>query len=160
MMTRKLIYIAAPLFSDSEKRANEVTCSIVERYFDVFLPQRDGYLVSELISSGMNVDRAYRYVFDRDVDAIRKSSALIINLDGRVIDEGAAFELGVAFALGKPCIGYRTDVRTLLQWGLNPMIQVPLSAVLSNAAELDSWCSSFASTQLSAESLATGAHLN
>src|ERR1700691_4688347 len=129
-MKSKLVYIAAPLFSAGEKSTNEAMCSIIERYCDVFLPQRDGYLIPDLIKRGMSVNQAYSYVFNRDVDAVRKADTLIINLDGRTIDEGAAFELGVAFACNKMCVGYRTDVRTLLQWGLNPMISVPLSEIL------------------------------
>ncbi|HEX4157582.1 MAG TPA: nucleoside 2-deoxyribosyltransferase, partial [Rhizomicrobium sp.] len=65
------------------------------------------------------------------------------NLDGRTVDEGAAFELGVAFAWKKLCIGYRTDVRTLLPWGLNPMITAPLSQILRSPAELEMWCTQY-----------------
>ena len=32
---------------------------------------------------------------------------------GRVPDEGACVELGIAYALGKKCIGYKTDDRNL-----------------------------------------------
>jgi nucleoside 2-deoxyribosyltransferase len=144
-MKRKLIYIAAPLFSMPEKEANVAMCTVVERYCEVFLPQRDGYLISQLIERGMPQERAYSYVFRRDVEAIREADALVINLDGRTVDEGAAFELGMAFACEKVCVGYRTDVRTLLQWGLNPMIVEPLAEVLHNLDELDRWCAHFAS---------------
>jgi len=146
-MKRKLIYIAGPLFSDAEKNTNEAMCSIVERYCDVFLPQRDGYLIPDLIKRGMTVENAYSYVFNRDVEAVRKADALIINLDGRTVDEGAAFELGLSFALNKICVGYRTDVRTLLQWGLNPMITVPLLEIMHNTEELKEWCMRFVQTE-------------
>jgi nucleoside 2-deoxyribosyltransferase len=142
-MKRRLIYIAAPLFSDGEKSANEAMCSIIERYCDVFLPQRDGCLLPDIIKRGISADGAYSYVFRRDVDAVRRADALIINLDGRTVDEGAAFELGVAFSNGKTCVGYRTDVRTLLPWGLNPMITTPLSQVLRSPNELDDWCARY-----------------
>lgn len=138
-MSRRLIYIAAPLFSDPEKSTNEYMCSVLERHCDTFLPQRDGYLVPKLIERGQIAEEAYSLVFRKDVDAIRRADALIINLDGRTIDEGAAFELGVAFAAGKICIGYRTDVRVLLPWGLNPMIVAPLSKILRNPSELENW---------------------
>jgi nucleoside 2-deoxyribosyltransferase len=137
---RRAVYIAAPLFSETEKNINATMCAVIERYCDVFLPQRDGYLIPDLIQGGMSVSRAYSYVFNRDVDAVRKADALVVNLDGRSVDEGAAFELGLAYALNKTCVGYRTDVRTLLQWGLNPMISVPLSAMLHDLNELETWC--------------------
>ena len=34
--------------------------------------------------------------------------------DGRVLDEGACFELGYCFAKGKRCIGYKTDARAFI----------------------------------------------
>lgn len=63
----------------------------------------------------------------------------LINLDGRVVDEGAAFELGFAHALGKQCVGYRTDVRVLLPCGLNPMVTVPLSDTFKCIEALEAW---------------------
>ncbi|MEJ0049735.1 MAG: nucleoside 2-deoxyribosyltransferase [Methylovirgula sp.] len=142
-MSDVLIYIAGPLFCDAEKTANEAMCATIERYCNVFLPQRDGHLIPDLIKCGMTIESAYSYVFNRDVDAVRRADALIINLDGRTIDEGAAFELGLAFACNKVCVGYRTDVRTLLQWGLNPMITAPLSEILRNPEELEAWCADY-----------------
>jgi nucleoside 2-deoxyribosyltransferase len=138
-MSRPLVYIAAPLFSDSEKSTNEFMSSVLERHCDTFLPQRDGYLVPKLIARGQTAEEAYSLVFRKDIDAIRRADALIINLDGRTIDEGAAFELGVAYAAGKICMGYRTDVRVLLPWGLNPMIAAPLIRILKNPGELETW---------------------
>src|SRR4051794_21028148 len=101
MHARKKIYVASPLFSLAERTDNEQICRVLERFCDVFLPQRDGELVPHLIQRGLSKDDAYRIVFDRDVAAIRDCDALVINLDGRSVDEGAAFELGVAHALGK-----------------------------------------------------------
>ena len=142
-MKRPLIYIAAPLFSDAEKSANEAMASILERYCETFLPQRDGYLIPNLIKRGMSVADAYAYVFKKDVEAIHRADAVIINLDGRTVDEGAAFELGVGFANGKVCVGYRTDARVLLPWGQNPMIAVPLQSILASPHELEDWVIAF-----------------
>jgi nucleoside 2-deoxyribosyltransferase len=141
-MIRKKIYIASPLFSLAERMDNDRICRIVEQWCDVFLPQRDGELVPHLIQRGISVEDAYRTVFDRDVMAIRECDALVINLDGRSIDEGAAFELGLAHALGKLCVGYRTDVRVLLPWGINPMISAPLSNMFATVEGLGEWAKS------------------
>jgi nucleoside 2-deoxyribosyltransferase len=111
----------------------------LEKWCDVFLPQRDGELVPHLIQRGISKDDAYRIVFDRDIGAIKACDALVINLDGRAVDEGAAFELGLAHALKKSCVGYKTDIRVLLPWGINPMIAAPLSHVFGCVEELERW---------------------
>lgn len=145
-MTRKTIYFASPLFSLAERIDNERICRALERWCDVFLPQRDGELVPHLIQRGTSISAAYRIVFDRDVTAIKRCDALVINLDGRTVDEGAAFELGLAHGLGKVCIGYRTDVRVLLPYGINPMISVPLHRTFASMEELVDWVKEFASS--------------
>jgi nucleoside 2-deoxyribosyltransferase len=142
MPRRKMIYLASPLFALAEKMENDRICFALERWCDVFLPQRDGELIPRLIKSGVSRDGAYATVFERDLGALRKCDALVINLDGRTVDEGAAFELGVAYALGKCCVGYRTDVRVLLPWGLNPMITVPLSDIFNSIDTLETWAKS------------------
>jgi nucleoside 2-deoxyribosyltransferase len=44
-------------------------------------------------------------------------------LDGRVVDDGACVELGIAYALGKKIYGIKTDTRSLeLDLDLNPLI--------------------------------------
>jgi len=68
--------------------------------------------------------------------AIRNCDLLVIVLDGRSVDEGAAFELGYAYAIGKPCYGLQTDPRRLLPFGNNPMLQHALKAVVSNVRDL------------------------
>jgi nucleoside 2-deoxyribosyltransferase len=138
-MRRLKVYIASALFSDAERSANEAMASILEKWCDVFLPQRDGCLLTTLIERGMGVNEAYSFIFKKDITALSQCDAIMINLDGRTIDEGAAFELGYAYANAELCVGYHTDVRVLLQWGLNPMITVPLERVLTSPTELDEW---------------------
>jgi hypothetical protein len=122
---------------------NNQICRVLEKWCEVFLPQRDGELVPKLIQQGLSQQDAYNIVFDRDITALRASDAIVVNLNGRTVDEGAAFELGVAYSLGKVCVGYRTDVRVLLPWGLNPMIIVPLSRVFGSLETLDEWAKRF-----------------
>ncbi len=54
-----------------------------------------------------------RKIFESDLEGIRNCDILIFCLDGRVPDEGACVELGIAFTLGKKCIGFKTDDRSL-----------------------------------------------
>ena len=142
---RPIVYIASPLFSSAERGVNEMLSSVLERWCDTFLPQRDGKLVSDLVAKGSMAAEAYAEVFARDIEAIERCDAILINLDGRSVDEGAAFELGFAYAMRKVCVGYRTDVRVLLQWGLNPMLVSPLSNIFSTERELESWAEGLAS---------------
>lgn len=139
MARRRMIYLASPLFSSSERIENQRICEVLERWCEVFLPQRDGGLVTQFIQRGVPHQEAYRMVFARDVEALTACDAVVINLDGRVVDEGAAFELGFAYALGKRCVGYRSDVRVLLPWGLNPMIVAPLSETFGCIERLETW---------------------
>lgn len=139
MARRNMIYLAGPLFSLPERMENERLCEALELWCDVFLPQRDGELVSRLVEEGHSPTEAFNMVFARDVAALRACDAVVINLDGRSVDEGAAFELGFAYALGKQCVGYRTDVRVLLPWGLNPMITVPLMRSFNCIESLAEW---------------------
>ena len=54
---------------------------------------------------------------------LEETADFVTKFAHQAIDEGAAFELGYAFALGKECYGLQTDVRRLLSSGNNPMIE-------------------------------------
>lgn len=146
---RRNIYLAGPLFSEAERSFNTKLKALLEQYVDVYLPQEDGGLLVEMIAGGIPVEIAKRDVFHGDMTAFQDCDAFIIILDGRSVDEGAAFELGCAYTLGKPCYGLKTDPRQLLQCGDNPMIHVALQAVFSDVAELVSWTRAFAHEDLS-----------
>jgi nucleoside 2-deoxyribosyltransferase len=66
-------------------------------------------------------------------------------LDGRTIDEGAAFELGYCAAKDKKCFGLQTDNRRLLITGNNPMIEESLEKIFLNIKDLISWARSYSS---------------
>lgn len=117
------VYIAAPLFSGIEKRFNlELNEFIKSLGFDTCLPQLDGGLVSELVRQGVTRERASKLMFEKDIDAIKEADILVFVLDGRVPDEGGCVELGIAYALGKQCVGYKTDIRSLVDGTDNLMI--------------------------------------
>lgn len=152
----KSIYVASPLFSQSELNFNSEIKSILEKRFEVYLPQEDGELLNDTVASGGNIPAAVKRIFLSDVAAIKRCDALLIVLDGRAVDEGAAFELGVAFALGKKCFGLQTDPRRLLPAGNNPMIASPLAHIFSSLGELQHWVFSLPKTY---ESNITACHL-
>ena len=119
-----LIYLAGPLVSEAERRFNlELAHRLEAVGFEVFLPQRDG------------VERDRSRILDADV--------LLFVLDGRVPDEGACVELGIAFCQKylrngeKLLVGLHTDTRAALIGGrLNPMVRVPLDYIVDDEETL------------------------
>jgi len=143
---KRRLYFAAPLFNDSERTFNKQLAQRLSQYFDVFLPQEDGGLLADMVAEGIHPGVAARRVFEIDVDAVKQCDVLLIVLDGRTVDEGAAFELGCAFALGKECYGLQTDIRRLLTTGNNPMIDCGLRRVFQSIEELLTWASQSATS--------------
>ena len=116
------VYFAAPLFSQGEKDYNlELTKVLEDHGYQVFLPQRDGFLYTEL--EGKSEEERTQMIFEKDRDEVLNADVLIFLLDGRVPDEGACVELGIAYANGKRCYGIKTDPRSVeIDLDLNPMI--------------------------------------
>ena len=117
------LYIAGPLFSEAEMRYNEhLNKFLVELGYQTFLPQKDGYKLSELLAEGISTSVAMTQIFNRDIEEIENSDVVVFILDGRVPDEGACVEVGYAYAIGKECIGLKTDPRALISNLNNPLI--------------------------------------
>jgi len=115
------VYFAAPLFSQGEREYNLMLTNLLESYgYEVFLPQRDGYLAPNMTESQEEVIAT---IFRRDLEEVLKADIIFIMLDGRAPDEGACVELGIGYARGKRCYGFKTDSRSV-EFGLdlNPMI--------------------------------------
>jgi nucleoside 2-deoxyribosyltransferase len=143
------LYIAAPLFSLAEKAFNVKVRRLLEPYFETYLPQEDGILLANIASTAQNVEdinSAKESIFQGDLSAINTADLLLAILDGRAIDEGTAFELGFAYAIGKPCFGLQTDPRRLLPYGNNPMIDQSLTQIFDSLDELKSWAIRYTST--------------
>jgi nucleoside 2-deoxyribosyltransferase len=94
---------------------------------------------SDMLQNGTAPHEARRRVFTWDVTAIDQCELFLIVLDGRAVDEGAAFELGYAYALGKLCYGLQTDPRRLIPSGNNPMLEQALAHIFQNVEELVRW---------------------
>ncbi len=116
------VYFAGPLFNEAEREYNLKIVEILESYgYEVFLPQRDGFLAPEL--EGKSEAEKTKMIFEKDRDEVLKADILFMMLDGRVPDEGACVELGIAYAAGKRCYGIKSDARSVeLDMDLNPMI--------------------------------------
>jgi nucleoside 2-deoxyribosyltransferase len=142
ILNRPNLYLAGPLFSSQEKAWNRLLRDRLSDVCDVYLPQEDGALLMNLISEGVSVQEAKSIIFSRDLAAIDRCNVLLLVMDGRVIDEGASFELGYAYSRGKLCIGLKTDVRQLLTVGDNPMIECALREIFGNIEDVLDWINS------------------
>jgi len=118
-----LVYCAGPLFTPKEREEMAELAEAIERAgWGTFLPQRDGILCEQL-SGKIDVELLDEIVFAIDLyNVVHRCSALVVNLNGRVPDEGAIVEAAVAWASGKPVVGYKTDARSLLKGRDNPLI--------------------------------------
>ena len=131
------LYFAAPLFSDSERLFNERLSVEIERIgYSVFLPQRDGGELRSPGSEPLPPSERRRRIFATDYRHVIDCDVLLFVLDGRVPDEGAAVELGMAYAhreatgCVRRLVGLHTDSRSaFFHSRLNPMIGVPLDFV-------------------------------
>ena len=118
----KKVYFAGPMFNQAEKNYNLKVVEVLESYgYQVFLPQRDGLEAAML--EGKTEAELIEMIFSLDFQEVQKADILFMNLDGRVPDEGACVELGLAYAAGKRCYAFKTDTRTTeSKLELNPMI--------------------------------------
>ena len=138
---KRILYFASPLFSVGEREYNLRVRSILDPYFNVYLPHVDGPFFPDLLAAGLDPAEAKKKIFVTDIEALKRCDLFLINLSGRTVDEGAAFELGVAWNLGKPCYGLKEDIRQLTAHGNNPMVDVALIHIFSDLHELSTWIS-------------------
>jgi nucleoside 2-deoxyribosyltransferase len=127
-----LIYFAAPLFCKAEQAFNvKLTKKLEDVGFTVFLPQRDGIESSKPPFSEMAIEELRQSIFTIDRDKVLEADIFLFVLDGRVPDDGACVELGIAYGQkyllkqDKLIIGLHTDLRgafAFLDSKLNPII--------------------------------------
>lgn len=115
--TEHTIYLAAPLFSQLERRWNRELAERLARLLPcaVILPQ--DFVVEEQGEARHNGE-----LFRQCVEGVDRCDALVAVLDGADADSGTAFEMGYAHALGKPMVGVRTDFRKQHEMGTNLML--------------------------------------
>ncbi|MBW2990210.1 nucleoside 2-deoxyribosyltransferase [Candidatus Woesearchaeota archaeon] len=131
-MKIKKVYIASPLFNPKELELNQEIDDILRRAgYETFLPQRDGFLYVELLKQikkvGCSDEEAERIALNLithlDVyEVCEDCDATVLNLNGRVPDEGGVTEGGLSFRSEKPLVIYKQDSRSLIMGKDNPLI--------------------------------------
>jgi len=113
------VYLAAPLFSQSERLWNRKLAKGLEEAVpgcQVVLPQ-------DFRVAGKFNDRAqFKKLFNHCQEALRSCDVLLAVLDGADADSGVSYEIGCAYTLGKPVVGLRTDYRQQQERGVNFMV--------------------------------------
>lgn len=145
------LYIAGPYYSKAEKKFNaDLAKKLAVLGYDVFLPQRDG--ISRGTQCLEDADDKERRIemFELNSKNVMESDVFVYVLDGRVPDEGAAVELGMAYAKkieskkDMLLVGYRTDNRVaFLGSKLNPMLRGALDFITGHEKELIDYLKSY-----------------
>jgi nucleoside 2-deoxyribosyltransferase len=141
---KMLIYLAGPLFCEAESAFNlKIAALLEERGYSVFLPQRDGIQTAAPTYRDMQIDELQAAIFALDRDKVFEADVLLFVLDGRVPDEGACVELGLAYAQkhllkrSKLLIGLMTDRRSAFPLArLTAMVQGALDKIVEDEGAL------------------------
>lgn len=129
MTARPNCYVAGPLFDDGERWWIErVEETVVAAGFSTFLPHRD---------NPPKTADTVRTIFDNDRGAIDRCDVVVASLNGLTTDDGTAWELGYAHALGRYSIGLHTDWRRRFDDEVvNLMIECSLDELVHSLDEL------------------------
>lgn len=114
----RTVYLAAPLFSEAELDFNRrLRNEIKKAGFNVFLPQEDSNNIKD-------EEHRQEIIFNKNMAGFENSDIVVAVIDGTDVDSGTAWEIGYAYAKGKPVLGLRTDFRTLgIEGTVNLMIE-------------------------------------
>lgn len=126
------IYCAGPLFNRPEQEEMaEIARTLEGAGFSVFLPHRDGFVFAEVhrefLRGGYESAEASRMIqqaiFWLDThEVVSACQGLVLNMNGRVPDEGAVSEAAMAWMAGKAIVLYKADSRSLIQGSDNPLV--------------------------------------
>ncbi len=102
------IYLAAPLFTEAEKRFNSYLAEkLREKGHTVFVPQEIEYDYRvKPLSPELKQE-----IYHNDIQGLTSATLVVAVIDGSDADSGTSFEIGYAVARGTPVYCLRTDVR-------------------------------------------------
>ncbi|KFI68710.1 nucleoside 2-deoxyribosyltransferase [Bifidobacterium magnum] len=120
-------YVAGPFFTNTEVESMERLEKVLQdRHKKLFMPRFAGGQDSIAEDGG-------KAVFAKDVQAIRNSKAIIANLVDD--DPGTLFEIGYAYALGKPVYLYNEGMEPGAK--MNLMLVRSAKVILTGPADLE-----------------------
>ena len=120
------------MFNSSERAEMEILAEAIEQAgFKAFLPHRDGFLYGEIVPDlakagyAMEVAQwlARQAIFALDVyQVLVTCDGTVVNLNGRVPDEGAVVEGAMAWTAGKAVVLFKDDARSKIDGLDNPLV--------------------------------------
>ncbi len=117
------VYCSGALFSPEDLKAmRDISNQITSIGFHTFLPHYDGLEAFVLNQANSSISNSIllkpiqkfinKAIFALDIyQIISVCDYFVINLNGRIPDDGAVVELGLAIAYNKPIIIYQNDLR-------------------------------------------------
>jgi nucleoside 2-deoxyribosyltransferase len=107
------VYLAGPLFTPYERSfIDECVARLRAEGFDVFVPHEN------ILATG---DTSAATIFAKDWQGLSDADAVVAVLDGPMVDDGTACEIGIFYALmqadatKKGIVGLLTDLRGTLR---------------------------------------------
>lgn len=126
------VYCAGPLFNESERREMlAIAGSLCRAGFEPFVPHADGlefaqvqpYLAERGYDAAAVGQLLHEAIFALDVyQVLVGCGSLVLNMNGRVPDEGAVAEAAMAWSVGKPIVIYKADARSKIAGRDNPLV--------------------------------------
>lgn len=108
---KKRVYMAGPLFNEGDRYTNQRNSDALRAAgYTTFLPQ-------EIVINDKSTPLVKAGCFFMDLKAIKLCDVLLANCNGIEIDSGTAAEIGLAYALGKRMLVYKSDVRNYYNEG-------------------------------------------
>jgi nucleoside 2-deoxyribosyltransferase len=137
------VYLSGPMFSAGDKyEQGALATALEDAGFECHVPQRDGIEVATVMQllndpslhvgnmlEPLVLDRCIvwvtRTVVALDVfQVVEGCQVAVLNIDGRVPDEGSLIEATLAWYAGHPVVPYKTTSISELEGNNNPMIGV------------------------------------
>jgi nucleoside 2-deoxyribosyltransferase len=128
---KPIIYCSGPLFCPEEIGGMTAIANALEAAgYATFVPHRDGLEYYTMGSVNLPVKLSNipaniisRLIFALDLyQIVERCDGFVMNFNGRVPDEGAVAEAGIAYASGLPMIIYKNDVRSKFNGVDNGMV--------------------------------------
>ena len=131
VFARYNVYLAAPLFSEAEKKFN-ITISdlLANHFFQVYLPQDVGD------DNHCRDGEEHKQIFESHLKALERTDLLVAVIDGADADSGTSWEMGYAYRRGIPVYAVRTDFRIVGHHELVNLMLEQSSTVVRSPSEL------------------------
>lgn len=137
MARQPRVYYAASLFNEAEREFNRrVVAMIHDLGYSTWFPQEDVGLLTDLVEEIGTLDKVREHIFRLNIKEVQEADLVVLVLDGRVPDEGACIEAGIAWAMNKPIYALKTDIRSGEPGGNNIMIDGIVTTVAESLDEL------------------------